>query len=135
MHKHLLGILFLMLLNWFALLIILVIVTGITYLFVKGYLSGFLGPNLPLRYIVLFIIGVLVSGTILYLYSYFEIDAELFDRIGVFAGFIFVAWLEIKKKNSKPHVEERRMDKLATGLFISFWILMIVPLVFAVLFN
>jgi membrane protein implicated in regulation of membrane protease activity len=119
-----------------ALLITLLIVTGILYLLVKGFLSGSLTPNQPVRYIILFVIGVFVSGAILYLYSNFGVDTPLFNRIGVLAAIIFVTYLEIKRKqNDSENNENRKMAKLLGTLLIIFWVLVLVPLVLGVLFK
>ncbi|MBU9720129.1 MULTISPECIES: hypothetical protein [Bacillaceae] len=104
-----------------AFIIILFVSAWIIYLFSRKFLSESLIPNKIVRFVLLLIIGVLVSSTLSYIYSRLDIEASTF---GVVAALIFVLWLEIKKDS----IKNENKSLLQRVLLSSFIIIGIFPL-------
>ncbi|SHG18177.1 hypothetical protein [Ornithinibacillus halophilus] len=106
-------------------IIVLIPVVGIIYFIAKWYLSESFNPHAIVRYGLLFIIGTLIGGTVMYVYSNFGLESTL-DRFGLLAAAALTIWIDIKKHQNEGELFNKAFTKL---LIFSACILGIAPIV------
>ncbi|SET64309.1 hypothetical protein SAMN05216389_11842 [Oceanobacillus limi] len=114
----------------FTTIIVVVIISGMIFLMARGFLAESFCPGKVVRYILLFIIGAFVGGSLLYIYSDLGIESDALRKFGNAASILFVIWLELKKEdeNSERETSKASDMKLLRVLPISFVVISIVPL-------
>lgn len=114
----------------FATIITLLICFFIIYLLVRFFFSSTVTSYKIVRLALLLVIAILISGTLLYLYSRLGIESGTLDNMAILGALLFTLWLQMKKDQSKT-----RNELLERVIISSCLIIAIMPIFLNVLLK